>query len=120
MDEWLREWRELVYPLRLEHGFRVVGAWVNRDEDRFVWIVGHADFDAADRAYYASPERVGMDPDPARHLEEAEDRRARPNPRRALGLSLLEQALPARQELLELVARPPVRRQRVDVRPVLR
>jgi hypothetical protein len=72
MDEWLREWRELVYPLRLEHGFRIVGAWVNRTEDRFVWIVGHDEFDAADRAYYASPARVAMDPDPARHLEEAE------------------------------------------------
>jgi hypothetical protein len=72
MDAWLREWKELVYPLRREHGFRIVGAWVNRDADRFVWVVGHEDFDAADRAYYASPERVGMDPDPARHLEETE------------------------------------------------
>jgi hypothetical protein len=72
MDEWLREWRELVYPLRLEHGFLIVGAWVNRDEDRFVWMVGHEDFDRADSAYYASPQRTAMDPDPARHLVEVD------------------------------------------------
>jgi hypothetical protein len=72
MDEWLREWRELVYPLRLAHGFLVVGAWVNRDQDRFVWIVGHDYLERADSAYYASPQRIAMDPDPARHLVETE------------------------------------------------
>ena len=72
MDVWLREWRERVYPLRLEHGFRIVGAWVNRDESRFVWIIGHDDLERADRAYYASPQRARIDPDPARHLEDAE------------------------------------------------
>jgi hypothetical protein len=72
MDEWLREWRELVYPLRLDHGFLIVGAWVNRDQDRFVWIVGHEDFECADSAYDASPQRAAMDPDPARHLVETE------------------------------------------------
>jgi NIPSNAP len=72
MNDWLEEWRSLVYPLRLEHGFRLAGAWVNREADRFVWIIGHEDFERADRAYYASPERAAMDPDPARHLQEVD------------------------------------------------
>jgi hypothetical protein len=47
MERWVGEWRERVVPLREAHGF-----------------------EEADAAYYASPERVGMDPDPARYLVE--------------------------------------------------
>jgi NIPSNAP len=68
MDDWLAEWAKVVYPLRRQFGFEVVGAWVNREQDRFVWIIGHFDFHERDRAYYESPERTGLDPDPARHL----------------------------------------------------
>ena len=68
LDEWLEEWREQVYPLRLANGFEVIGAWIAREESRFVWIIGHDDFQLANDVYYASPERAGMDPDPARHL----------------------------------------------------
>jgi hypothetical protein len=71
LDEWVREWREHVLPLRRAHGFEVHGPWLSED-GRFVWIIGHADFEAADAAYYASPERRGLDPDPARHLAGAE------------------------------------------------
>jgi hypothetical protein len=75
LEEWLAEWREQVYPLRLARGFEVVGAWVGREENRFVWIIGHDDFQAANDAYYASPERAAMDPDPARHLARVEETR---------------------------------------------
>ena len=39
--------------------------------DEFVWVIandGSRTFEEADAAYYASPERVALDPDPARHL----------------------------------------------------
>jgi hypothetical protein len=68
MAEWLAEWRTAIVPLRRRHGFQVVGAWTAAD-DRFVWILGHDDFGAADAAYYASPERAAISPDPARHLD---------------------------------------------------
>ncbi|MGH2787190.1 MAG: NIPSNAP family protein [Actinomycetota bacterium] len=68
MDEWLAEWANVVYPLRRQFGFEVVGAWVSRAENRFVWIIGHTDFERRDRDYYESPARAGLDPDPARHL----------------------------------------------------
>jgi hypothetical protein len=71
LDEFVSEWREQVLPLRKAKGFDVLGPWVTED-DRFVWIVGHADLAAADDAYYASLERSAIDPDPARHLVETE------------------------------------------------
>ena len=71
LDDFVREWTEHVRPLRLAHGFSVLGPWVVEDENAFVWIVGHdGDFDAADAAYYASPQRKALDPDPVRHLDE--------------------------------------------------
>jgi len=70
LDAFVREWRQHVLPLRRAKGFDVLGPWVAED-GRFVWILGHEDLAAADAAYYASPERAAVDPDPARHLEEA-------------------------------------------------
>jgi hypothetical protein len=70
MDEWIQEWREHVLPLRRAQGFSVIGPWVRREEDLFVWLVGHPELEAANAAYYASPERRSLDPNPARHLAE--------------------------------------------------
>ncbi len=69
LDAFVHEWRRHVLPLRRANGFDVLGPWVTAD-DRFVWILGHDDLTGADEAYYASPERAAVDPDPARHLEE--------------------------------------------------
>jgi hypothetical protein len=67
LDDFVREWRELVLPLRLAQGFNVLGPWVERGSSRFVWIVGYdGDFEAANEAYYDSYERKTMHPDPAR------------------------------------------------------
>jgi hypothetical protein len=72
MDDWISEWREFVLPLRRSQGFAIVGPWVGREEDLFVWLVGHEDLAAANEAYYASPERKSFDPDPVRHLRQTE------------------------------------------------
>lgn len=61
-------WATKVRPLRKARGFVVEGAWKIPTEDRFVWIVSHdgpEGWEAANRAYYESPERTTMDPDPA-------------------------------------------------------
>ena len=69
MGAWLEEWHEHVRRLRLAQGFSVVGPWVGEDGETFVWILGHDDdFESADAAYYDSPERRALDPDPARHV----------------------------------------------------
>jgi hypothetical protein len=73
METWVGEWRERVRPLREAHGFQVLGAWVVDDSDEFVWVIAHdgaGSFQEADAAYHASPERLALDPDPARHLVE--------------------------------------------------
>jgi hypothetical protein len=53
----------------------VLGAWAVEETDEFVWVIaydGPGTFEEADAAYYASPERVALDPDPARHLVETQ------------------------------------------------
>ena len=72
MEAFLEVWRSGVVPLRERFGFEVVAAWLAEDADRFVWVVAHEDFEAAERAYYAAPERAALDPDPRGLLAHAE------------------------------------------------
>jgi hypothetical protein len=75
LEDWLEEWGGGVRPLREAHGFKVLGAWAVEDTGEFVWVIAHdgpGTFEEADAAYYASPERVALDPDPARHLVETQ------------------------------------------------
>jgi len=79
-DEWVREWRDHVAPLRRALGFEIVGPWVERDATRFVWLLGHdgrEGFQEADDRYYASPQRRALEPDPARHIRGIETRMLR-------------------------------------------
>jgi NIPSNAP len=75
MAAWVREWHELIAPLRRRHGFEVVAAWTIDGSDRFVWILrytGQQSWEQADAGYYASPERAAMEPNPARHISHSE------------------------------------------------
>jgi hypothetical protein len=78
LDEWLAEWREHVVPLRRAAGFEVRGAWATQETPdepaTFTWLLGYEGPDgleAANAAYYQSPERQALEPDPARHIAEA-------------------------------------------------
>lgn len=74
MDAWIAGWTTGVVPLRQELGFEIIGAWVDRRNDRFVWLVGYSGadgFDAADARYYASPRRAALRPEPSELIEEA-------------------------------------------------
>ena len=71
VDEWVRE----VVPLRERFGFRVEGAWIVRDEHRFIWLLsyeGEDGFEAASERYFRSPARAALQPDPSRLLDEIE------------------------------------------------
>jgi hypothetical protein len=71
LDDFVREWREHILPLRLALDFGVLGPWVDREASRFVWMIGYdGDFEEANARYYASPVRAAMDPDPARLIVE--------------------------------------------------
>ena len=74
MDDFVRAWKAGVYPLRRTHGFQIEGAWVIKERNQFVWLLsyGGGDWEARDAAYYASPERAALDPDPAQFIAQAE------------------------------------------------
>jgi hypothetical protein len=56
-DEWIAWWRNLASP-RSAYGFTIGTAVVDRDTGVFTWYVSHdGDFEAAEKAYYGSPER---------------------------------------------------------------
>ena len=70
-----KEWREIVMPLRIEHGFRIHGAWTIEETNQFAWLIsyeGPDTWDAKESAYYASAKRKAMEPDPARLISRSE------------------------------------------------
>lgn len=75
VDEFLEAWLGGVVPLRRRFGFTFLGAWVVEETDELVWILcydGSDGFADADRRYYASPERLALDPDPAQWFVSSE------------------------------------------------
>ncbi len=76
LREFASLWKEKVLPLRIEHGFQIHGAWTVEATNQFVWLVGHEGQDgweAMERAYYDSPARVAMEPNPARLISRSEE-----------------------------------------------
>jgi hypothetical protein len=78
LDDFVAAWRRGVVPLRERHGYRINGAWLLREERRFVWLlsldVERSEWDTRNGAYYADPARAALDPDPAQWIEQAENR----------------------------------------------
>ncbi len=75
LDDFVKAWREGVYPLRQKFGFKIEGAWIVKERNEFVWITsydGPEDWQTQDAAYYASPERAALNPDPAQFIAKAE------------------------------------------------
>ena len=75
LDEFVAAWVGGVRPLRRTHGFKLQG-WTVPDTDRFIWLLScagsRAEFEARDAAYYASPDRAMLDPDPAQWIRATE------------------------------------------------
>ena len=81
IDECVEAWLSGVVPLRRRFGFAIDGAWIVEATGELVWVLaydGEDGFEAADRRYYASAERVALEPDPAQWFESAESERLRP------------------------------------------
>lgn len=77
LDEWAAKWRELIVPLRLEFGFEIHGAWLDREKNQFVWVLsyeGPEGFAERNAQYWASPKRERMGLDPKDYLLETEKR----------------------------------------------
>ncbi len=74
MDAWIAGWTAGVVPVRQEFGFEIIGSWVDRQNDRFIWLIGYSGadgFGAANDRYYASPRRTALQPEPSDLIEEA-------------------------------------------------
>jgi hypothetical protein len=74
MDDWIAGWTRGIVPLREQEGFVIVGAWVDRSHDRFVWLVGYSGadgFEAAEDRYHASSTRLSLHPNPSDFVEHA-------------------------------------------------
>jgi hypothetical protein len=74
LDDWIAGWSTGIAPLRVQQGFVIIGAWVDRSHDRFVWVVGYegADgFAVAEDRYHALPARLALDPEPSTFIAEA-------------------------------------------------
>jgi NIPSNAP len=75
LQEFAAEWKKTIKPLRLKLGFKIDGAWTAEATNQFVWImryVGPESWEALDRAYFQSPARQAMNPDPARLIARME------------------------------------------------
>jgi hypothetical protein len=75
IDEFAGLWRQGIAPLREKVGFQVQGAWVIRETNQFVWLIGYdgpEEWAVIDQAYFDSPERKKMDPDPAQYIARVE------------------------------------------------
>lgn len=60
-DAFLDIWRRIV-AVRKRHGFEVLFALSDREENMFTWAIHHAgDIEAAAQAYYADPERIELE-----------------------------------------------------------
>ena len=74
LDRFVALWQEQLAPLRRSLGFEILGAWTAPEEHRFIWLLSHPGgwdaFADGDKAYFASPERGAIDPDPASLIEE--------------------------------------------------
>ena len=76
LAQFAAEWQAHIRPLREKLGFRILGAWTLAENNQFVWLLhyaGERSFAESDAAYYQHPERVAMDPNPARLIARAEE-----------------------------------------------
>jgi len=70
--EWVRLFRQHLVPLREQHGFSVDCAYLAEDGGRFTWVTSHDcpdGWEAAEAAYYASPERSAIPFSPGDYIE---------------------------------------------------
>lgn len=77
LDEWVERWRMEIVPLRLELGFTIGGAWVDRERNHFVWLIsydGPEAFAERNAMYWSSPARKAMNLDPDDYLVHTDDR----------------------------------------------
>src|SRR4051794_7102267 len=73
MDSWIETWNTHVVPTSTQFGVHIVGAWVNRPQNEFIWV---REFETAEtlERYEKSPERAVYSPKLGQHIAKTEVR----------------------------------------------
>jgi quinol monooxygenase YgiN len=73
LDSWIQLFNEKIVPTSARYGVHVVGAWVNRPQNEFVWVRTF-ESDEALQVYEKSPERATYSPQTGSHIAKIEVR----------------------------------------------
>jgi NIPSNAP protein len=77
LDSFVKLWNEQLAPIHQKYGLKILGAWVNRPQNEFIWIrvfENEADRDEKTKMYMNSPERKAIGDAPQRHEAKIEVR----------------------------------------------
>jgi len=73
LDSWVKHFNDRIVPTSAKYGVRVLGAWVNRPQNEFIWVRTFEN-DEALKKYEESPERAEYLPINRQHLAKTEFR----------------------------------------------
>jgi hypothetical protein len=73
LDSWIALFNSKIVPTSAKFGVHVVGAWVNRPQNEFIWV---RTFESEDKlkVYEGSPERATYTPETGKHIAKIEVR----------------------------------------------
>jgi hypothetical protein len=73
LDSWIKQFNEKIVPTSAKFGINVIGAWVNRPQNEFIWVRTF-ESDEKLKVYENSPERAAYTPDSGKHIAKIEVR----------------------------------------------
>jgi antibiotic biosynthesis monooxygenase (ABM) superfamily enzyme len=73
LDSWIELFNANIVPTSAKFGVRVIGAWVNRPQNEFIWVRTF-DTDEQLRTYETSPERATYHGETSKHIAKTEVR----------------------------------------------
>jgi hypothetical protein len=73
LDSWIKVFNEDIVPTSAKFGVKVIGAWVNRPQNEFIWVRTFAAEDTL-KTYENSPERAAYTPRTSPHIAKIEVR----------------------------------------------
>ena len=73
LDSWIKVFNEKIVPTSAKFGVHVVGAWVNRPQNEFIWVRTF-ESDEVLKTYETSPERAAYTGETSPHIAKTEVR----------------------------------------------
>jgi antibiotic biosynthesis monooxygenase (ABM) superfamily enzyme len=73
LDSWIKLFNEKIVPTSATFGVQVIGAWVNRPQNEFIWV-RRFDTEETLKRYETSPERATYSGQTGAHIAKTEVR----------------------------------------------